>query len=59
MMVIVAASLIFTSFLITIELVAGAEIAKDVLGTNEWQDMVKLQQFDEITKSTFCGRFIP
>lgn len=49
MMVIVAASLIFTSFLITIELVAGAEISKQVLGTNEWQDVVKLQQFDEQT----------
>lgn len=50
MMVIVAASLIFTSFLITIELVAGAEISKHVLGTNEWQDILKLYLFDEEIK---------
>ena len=59
MMVIVAASLIFTSFLITLELVAASNTSKEIFGIYILREPVRLEQADVATKTLFCGQFIP
>ena len=59
MMVIAAASLIFTSFLITLELVAASDISQQVFGIYVLQEPARLEQADVVTKTLFCEQFIP